>query len=226
MKNFIKEYLRVFAYAAIGFVFIISSFYLLINYYHSEELKNTIYFSTNSTSYINHKNTLDQINTNLINFKNKKSTNKNLNNMSNQLSTCVSVLKDEGSFYNLNNDTNLSYIDVYKLGSNFQNNVLNHCWILNLSNFLEDTPNEFKTIMPYVENSINLINNQINFSLDEIENNGSYFYTTGVTSITIRNSLASDYRIIVNSYQELANIILELSNYINELETTGGNLND
>ena len=80
--------------------------------------------------------------------------------------------------------------------------------------------------MPYVENSINLINNQINFSLDEIENNGSYFYTTGVTSITIRNSLASDYRIIFNSYQELANIILELSNYINELETTGGNLND
>ena len=86
---------------------------------------------------------------------------------------------------------------------------------------------EFQDVAPYVTSSINTINNQVNFALAEIQNNSSYFYTTNITSSTIRNYLSSDYTMISNAYNEFADIILNLSETINkEVEPISGGNND
>ena len=61
MKNFIKEYLNIIAYSTIGLIFVITSFYLIMNYYHSEEVKTTIYVSENDINYQGYKDKLEKI---------------------------------------------------------------------------------------------------------------------------------------------------------------------
>ena len=46
--------------------------------------------------------------------------------------------------------------------------------------------------------------------MEEIQNNSSYYFSTNVSSSTIRNSLSSDYTIIANSYIEFANILINI----------------
>ena len=55
MKKFITDYLNIIIYCILGLVLMIASFYLFINYYHSEEVKTTIYVSDTDTKYLNYK---------------------------------------------------------------------------------------------------------------------------------------------------------------------------
>ena len=55
MKRFIKEYLKVISYAALGLIFIVASFYLVMNYYHYEELKRPLYISSGDVNYLNYQ---------------------------------------------------------------------------------------------------------------------------------------------------------------------------
>lgn len=227
MKKFIKEYLRIFAYTAIGFVLIISGFYLMLNYYHKEELGKVLYVSENDVNYQNYKSKIERIETNLNKFQKKKSKNKAYTTMYNKLTTCQIVLTGEGTLFKLPINTYINSYDVYKLGSRFQSDVLNICYAMHLSYLKEENlPSEFESIAPYVLSTIETISSQTNFALKELQNNSSYFYSTNITSSTIRNYLSSDYQVIVNSYIEFADVILALSEEINKDVVVGGTLND
>ena len=52
MKKFITDYLNIIIYCILGLVLMIASFYLFINYYHSEEVKTTIYVSDTDAKYL------------------------------------------------------------------------------------------------------------------------------------------------------------------------------
>lgn len=223
MKKFIREYLKIIASTTIGLVFIVASFYLVMNYYHSEELKKTLYISSNDINYTNYKEKISKIKANLNTFNSKQNKDANLKTMYNKLVTCANVMQSDGTLFNLNVNNHFYPLDVYKLGSKFQTDILNVCWALHLSYLTEDdVAEEFKDIAPYVVSSIQTIGNQTNFALSEIQNNSSYFYTTNITSSTIRNYLNADYTIIGNSYNQFASIILSLSEFIN---TDGNNPN-
>ena len=228
MKKFIKEYLKIISYTALGLVFIVSSFYLVMNYYHYEELKKPLYISSGDANYLSYQSKINEINNNLNLFRSKNSTNDNLKTMYNKLLTCQSVLQSDGTLATLPVNTYFNSYDIYQLGSKFQTDILNVCWALHLSYLTEeDVASEFQDVAPYVISSINTINNQVNFALAEIQNNSSYFYTTNITSSTIRNYLSSDYTMITNAYNEFADIILNLSETINkEVEPISGGNND
>ena len=74
MKKFIQEYLKIFAYTGLGLAMIISSFYLLINFYHSSEVSKALYISENDTNYTTYKQKLDEIKNNLSEFSRKTGT--------------------------------------------------------------------------------------------------------------------------------------------------------
>ena len=87
---------------------------------------------------------------------------------------------------------------------------------------------EFKNVAPFVTNQINDLKKKTDTALDELLNNSSYFYNTGIASATVRNYLITDYGMITDSYQGLADILLDLSkhqpdlinNYIDNLENS------
>ncbi len=229
MKKFISEYLKIIAYTSLGLVFMITSFYLLINYYHSAELKNHIYISSNDINYKEYQTKLIEISNNLNIYKAKKLDNPIYDKMYNKLLTCNTVLKEEGTLRTFETDKYHPSNDVYQLGTTFQSNALNICYALHLSYLnKEDAPKEFKKFAPFIQNTVNILSNQTQFALDEIKGNSSYFYSTNITSSTIRNPLESDYQIISSSYNEFASVILELSKIINESDNLneGGSDND
>jgi len=194
MKNFIKDYLKLIAYATTGLVFVFASFYLMMNYNHNEELKKQIYIGSSEVNYLNHQEILSNLNKNLTNFNSKKNTNASFRRMANSLRDCYNVLQSKDSFANIETNKEYTAYEIYKLGSNFQTTVLNMCWnnslsyLKNQDNTESNTiPQEFKEVAPFIESYVSSINNNISDSLKEIENNSSYFYTTNITSATSRN---------------------------------------
>ena len=126
--------------------------------------------------------------------------------------------------------------DVYKLGQKFQGSLINSCWVVQLSYLTTDAaPKGFEEVMPFVKREVDIIGDKVEYALEELENNGSYFYSTGITSATIRNYLRSDYIAISKSYNDFADVILQLSKLINKEEekevikdenVSGGETND
>ena len=217
MKNFIKEYINIIAISITGFVFVLTSFYFVINYYHSEEVKKEIYIGQNDTKLTTYKDTVNRVKNNLDNFKNKKVTTGPYFNLYNNLNTCYTTLTE--NYYNMETNRYYTSNDIYNLGGKFQSDVLNLCWALHLSSIKESNSKDIRKVSPYVVDEVNSLSKKTNNALEEIMNNSSYFYTTRITSVTIRNYLTSDYNMIVDSYQEFASIILHLSELLNE----GGN---
>lgn len=216
MKQFIKNYLNLIAMSITGMVFVITSFYFIMNYYHSDEVKKVIYISENDYNYKTQRDKIKKINDNLVKFKSLNVKNKNYVYLENQLETCYNVMKDTGSLYSLEPNKYYSSYDVYKLGGKFQNSVLNICWALHLSYLKGDNlPDEVKEIGPFVTGNVKTITNRTRDALMELQNNSSYFFTTNVTSLTLRNYLESDYQAIASSYNDFADILLNLSEVIN-----------
>ncbi len=217
MKKFIKEYLNIIAISITGFIFVLTSFYFVINYYHSEEVKKQIYVGQTDSKLIAYKDSVDKIKNNLDAFQRKGITTGSYYNMYSNLNTCYTTLVE--NYYNIETNRYYSANDIYNLGGKFQSEVLNLCWALHLSSIKESNINNFKKVSPIVTSEINSISKNTNNALEEIMNNSSYFYTTKITSFTIRNYLTSDYNMIIDSYQDFANILLYLSELLNE----GGN---
>ena len=221
MKKFIQEYLKIFAYTSLGLAMIISSFYLLINFYHSSEVSKVLYISENDTNYTAYREKLGKIKSNLSDFSRKTGTSSAYKTMYNKLTTCNQVLNTDGMLSQIEVNKRYNSFDVYNLGTSFQANALNICWAVQLS-YLTDPellPKEFEDVAPLVTSSVNSIASHVDFAIDELQNNSSYFMTTKITSSTIRDYLSSDYQAIASSYNDFADIVLGLSEMINR----GGN---
>ena len=216
MKKFIKDYIKIIAISLTGLVFILSSFYLIINYNHSEEIKKTIYIGESDLYYQNQKEALNTLNNNLLAFRNKRIQNQAYRVMAESLGNCYNILESDGAFAKITPNNYYSSYEIHKLGSYFQNKVMNVCYLTNLSYLKGDKiPQEFASIAPFVTSYVDSINKNVGDSLSEIENNSSYFYSTNITSATIRNYLSSSYKTVVGAYNDFATILVDLSNYIN-----------
>lgn len=221
MKKFLNDYLNIIIYTILGFTFIIAGFYLMINYYHSQEIKTPIYISDNEIKYTSYRNTIQELDTSLSKYKNTDDEIRR--DIYNKVNTCSTILKSEGTLYTLQTNQTLSSYDVYKLGEIFQSTILNVCYATHLSYLNEDNiPNTYKNLGSLIQNNVNILSNQTTFALDEIKNNSSYYFNTNISSATVRNNLLSDYNLIASSYNEFAKMVLTLSEVLNE----GGNDND
>lgn len=223
MKKFITDYLNIIIYCILGLVLMIASFYLFINYYHSEEVKTTIYVSDTDAKYLNYKQNIETLDNNLTKYKNSTNKDKSKDTLYNKLYTCSHILKDTGTFYQVIPNQFYTNHDIYQLGSKFQTDILNICYASHLSYLTTNEVDEnLQIVGSFLKNDVNILSNQIKFAMEEIQNNSSYYFSTNVSSSTIRNSLSSDYTIIANSYIEFANILINISNTLTE----GGNNND
>ncbi len=220
MRKFFEEYLKLFAYATLGLAFIIGSFYLLINVYHAKEIDKKYYISDTESTYTSYKSKLEKIKINLNTYNKNKNKNSDYLGIYTRLSTCSNLLESDGTLAKMETNKYYDSYDVYKLGQKFEGSLLNSCWVVQLSYLTTDAgPEAFKEIIPFVSREVDAINDKVEFALEELENNGSYFYSTGITSSTIRNYLRADYMAIAKSYNDFADVVLELSKIINKEET-------
>lgn len=220
MKDFIKEYVHIFAVLVIGLVFGLGFYYILLNSYHSSSINEKAYVLENDVYYKDFKENLTQIKKNIdrydyyaVSFKYDLST---MQKIYSNINYCYSVMNSEESIISLKNGNSVSYINVYNYNSYFINNMIDKCFTSNLS-WIETENNsssKIKNMVAEHQLTVDILSNNALYLKNELRNNSSYYYSTKISNSMIRNNLNSSYRLVLSNYNYFSEIILDLSNYL------------
>ena len=221
MKNILLEYANIIGYTVTGLIFGLSFFLLIINFYHMQELSETISVETYNND---NKQLIEQkINTikNNISVYSQNSYTGNLNiyglNTSQiKLQECVNIIESDEMMSYLSK-SNIGIRDVYDFTGDFRNNILNDCLVMQIkSMFNTDTiatlPN-YNIIKPYVDLNVNNLVQSVGYVQSNIENSDHYYYTTNVNKSNFFDLTNDSYLEIVNNYQQTLDLLVEISNW-------------
>ena len=221
MKKMLLEYANIIGYTVTGLVFGLSFFLLVINFYHMQELSETISVETYNND---NKQLIEQkINTikNNISVYSQNSYTGNLNiyglNTSQiKLQECVNIIESDEMMSYLSK-SNIGIRDVYDFTGDFRNNVLNDCLVMQIkSMFNTDTiatlPN-YNIIKPYVDLNVNNLVQSVGYVQSNIENSDHYYYSTSTNKSNFFDLTNDSYLEIVNNYQQTLDLLVEISNW-------------
>lgn len=221
MKKMLLEYANIIGYTVTGLVFGLSFFLLVINFYHMQELSETISVETYNND---NKQLIEQkINTikNNISVYSQNSYTGNLNiyglNTSQiKLQECVNIIESDEMMSYLSK-SNIGIRDVYDFTGDFRNNILNDCLVMQIkSMFNTDTiatlPN-YNIIKPYVDLNVNNLVQSVGYVQSNIENSDHYYYSTSTNKSNFFDLTNDSYLEIVNNYQQTLDLLVEISNW-------------
>ena len=221
MKKILLEYANIIGYTVTGLIFGLSFFLLIINFYHMQELSETI--SVEAYNNDNRQLIEQKINTikNNISVYSQNSYTGNLNiyglNTSQiKIQECVNIVESD-EMMNYFSKSNIGISDVHNFTGDFRNNVLNDCLVMQIkSMFNTDTiatlPN-YNIIKPYVDLNVNSLVQSVNYIQSNIENSDHYYYSTDVNKSNFFDLTNDSYFEIVNKYQQTLDLLVEVSNW-------------
>ena len=221
MKRILLEYASMLAFTITGLVFGLSFFLLFINFYHMEELAETVDIASyNDTNKASVENKINQIKNNISVYEQSNYQGSlniyGLNTVKSRLENCVEIIES---------DDMMNYFDLDQIGINdsynftldFRNKILNDCLVMQLkSMFNTDTistlPN-YNIIKPYVDLNINSLVQSVGYIQSNIENSDHYYYSTDVNKFNFFDLTNDSYFEIVNKYQQTLDLLVEVSNW-------------
>ena len=221
MKKILLEYANMFAYAITGLVFGLSFFLLFINFYHMQELSETVDVSSfNATNKASVESKIETIKNN-ISVYDQSTYNGNLNiyalnNTKSKLESCVEVFErdDMMKYFDLEQ---IGITDAYNFTIDFKNNILNDCLVMQIkSMFSSDVvsllPN-FNLIKPYVDSNLNILLSSVDYVEGNIENSDHYYFTTDNNKNNFFDLVNDSYSDTMKSYQNSLDLVVEISNW-------------
>ncbi len=229
MKKILLEYASMFAYTITGLIFGLSFFLLFLNFYHMDELADTVDVSTyNDTSKVSVENKLNMIRNNINVYDQNSYTGSiniyGLNNAKLRMEACLEILESDEMMRYFDLDT-IGIQDAYNFTRDFRNIVLNDCVAMQINSmFSTDTvstlPN-FNVIEPYVKLSINNLLNSTNYVQNNLENSDHYYFSTNVNKINFFDIVEDSYVDTMNNYQYTLDLIVEISNWYKDIVIGG-----
>ena len=229
MKKILLEYASMFAYTITGLIFGLSFFLLFLNFYHMDELADTVDVSTyNDTSKVSVENKLNMIRNNINVYDQNSYTGSiniyGLNNAKLRMEACLEILESDEMMRYFDLDT-IGIQDTYNFTRDFRNIVLNDCVAMQINSmFSTDTvstlPN-FNVIEPYVKLSINNLLNSTNYVQNNLENSDHYYFSTNVNKINFFDIVEDSYVDTMNNYQYTLDLIVEISNWYKDIVIGG-----
>lgn len=221
MKKVLLEYANVFAYTITGLVFGFSFFLLFINFYHMQELAETVDVSSyNDTNKATVESKIETIRNNISVYNQSTYTGSlniyGLNTVQLKLQDCLEILESEDmmKYFELNE---IGIKDSYNFTLDFKNKILNDCLVMQVkSMFNTDTvsmlPN-FNVIKPYVELNLDTLLDSTNYVQSNIENSDHYYFSTETNKANFFNLVDDSYSDVMNSYQNSLDLLVEVSNW-------------
>lgn len=229
MKKVLLEYANVFAYTITGLVFGLAFFLLFINFYHMQELAETVNVSAyNDTNKASVEEKIETIRNN-INVYNQSTYNGSLNiyglnTVQLKLQDCLEIIESEDMMKYFELDE-IGINDSYNFTIDFKNKILNDCLVMQVKSlFNTDTvatlPN-FDTIKPYVELDLEALLDSTNYVQSNIENSDHYYFSTETNKANFFNLVDDSYSDIMNSYQNSLDLLVEVSNWYRDIVIGG-----
>lgn len=221
MKKVLLEYTNVFAYTITGLVFGLSFFLLFINFYHMQELAETVDVSSyNDTNKATVESKIETIRNNISVYNQSTYTGSlniyGLNTVQLKLQDCLEILESEDMMKYFELDE-IGIKDSYNFTLDFKNKILNDCLVMQIkSMFNTDTvamlPN-FNIIKPYVELNLDTLLDSTNYVQSNIENSDHYYFSTETNKANFFNLVDDSYSDVMNSYQSSLDLLVEISNW-------------
>lgn len=221
MKKVLLEYANVFAYTITGLVFGLSFFLLFINFYHMQELAETVDVSSyNDTNKATVESKIETIRNNISVYNQSTYTGSlniyGLNTVQLKLQDCLEILESEDMMKYFELDE-IGINDSYNFTLDFKNKILNDCLVMQVkSMFNTDTvamlPN-FNIIKPYVELNLDTLLDSTNYVQSNIENSDHYYFSTETNKDNFFNLVDDSYSDVMNSYQNSLDLLVEISNW-------------
>ena len=221
MKKVLLEYANVFAYTITGLIFGLAFFLLFINFYHMQELAETVDVSSyNDTNKATVESKIETIRNNISVYNQSTYTislNINgLNTVQLKLQDCLEILESEDMMKYFELDE-IGIKDSYNFTLDFKNKILNDCLVMQVkSMFNTDTvsmlPN-FNVIKPYVELNLDTLLDSTNYVQSNIENSDHYYFSTETNKANFFNLVDDSYSDVMNSYQNSLDLLVEVSNW-------------
>lgn len=221
MKKFLLEYANVFAYTITGLIFGLAFFLLFINFYHMQELAETVDVSSyNDTNKATVESKIETIRNNISVYNQSDYTGSlniyGLNTVQLKLQDCLEILESEDMMKYFELDE-IGIKDSYNFTLDFKNKILNDCLVMQVkSMFNTDTvamlPN-FNVIKPYVELNLDTLLDSTNYVQSNIENSDHYYFSTETNKANFFNLVDDSYSDVMNSYQNSLDLLVEISNW-------------
>ena len=221
MKKVLLEYANFFAYTITGLVFGLSFFLLFINFYHMQELAETVDVSSyNDTNKATVESKIETIRNNISVYNQSTYTGSlniyGLNTVQLKLQDCLEILESEDMMKYFELDE-IGIKDSYNFTLDFKNKILNDCLVMQVkSMFNTDTvamlPN-FNIIKPYVELNLDTLLDSTNYVQSNIENSDHYYFSTETNKANFFNLVDDSYSDVMNSYQNSLDLLVEISNW-------------
>ena len=221
MKKFLLEYAKVFAYTITGLIFGLAFFLLFINFYHMQELAETVDVSSyNDTNKATVESKIETIRNNISVYNQSDYTGSlniyGLNTVQLKLQDCLEILESEDMMKYFELDE-IGIKDSYNFTLDFKNKILNDCLVMQVkSMFNTDTvamlPN-FNVIKPYVELNLDTLLDSTNYVQSNIGNSGHYYFSTETNKANFFNLVDDSYSDVMNSYQNSLDLLVEVSNW-------------
>ncbi len=221
MKKILLEYASMLAFTITGLVFGLSFFLLFINFYHMEELAETVDIASyNDTNKASVENKINQIKNNISVYEQSNYQGSlniyGLNTVKSRLENCVEIIES---------DDMMNYFDLDQIGINdsynftldFRNKILNDCLVMQVTSMIntdtvESLPN-FNLIKPYIQIDLDNLLNSYNYVQNNIENSDHYYFTTETNKTNFFDLVEDSYTETMNNYQSTLDLLVEISNW-------------
>lgn len=221
MKKLLLEYASMLAFTITGLVFGLSFFLLFINFYHMEELAETVDIASyNDTNKASVENKINQIknNTSVYEQSNYQGSLNiyGLNTVKSRLENCVEIIESDDmmKYLNLNN---ISINDSYNFTVDFRNKILNDCLVMQVTSMINTDTVEalpsFNLIKPYIQINVNNLLNSYHYVQNNIENSDHYYFTTETNKTNFFDLVEDSYTDTMNNYQVTLDLLVEISNW-------------
>ena len=229
MKKVLFEYINMFAYTITGLIFGLSFFLLFINFYHMQELNETVDLkSYNETNKASVQSKVETIRNN-INVYNQSTDGGSLNvyglnNAKSKLEQCLNVIESDEMMKYFELD-NVGIEDSYNFVIDFKNNILNECLVMQIkSMFNTDTisllPN-FNLVKSYVDIDVDNLLDSIGYVQNNIENSDHYYFSTDTNKNNFFDLTEDSYSYVMNDYQSALDLLVEISEWYRSIVIGG-----
>ena len=221
MKKILLDYASMLAFTVTGLIFGLSFFLLFINFYHMEELAETVDIASyNDTNKASIETKINQIKNNISVYEQSNYRGSlniyGLNTVKSRLENCVEIIESDDMMKYFDLDQ-IGINDSYNFTIDFRNRILNDCLVMQVTSIIntdtvESLPN-FSLIKPYIQIDLNNLLNSYNYVQNNIENSDHYYFTTETNKTNFFDLTEDSYTETMNNYQSALDLLVEISNW-------------
>lgn len=223
MRKFWKEYANLVGMTIVGLVFAYASFYLFLNCYHYQEVREA--YTYNMKEDVNYQQI--QANINLIknnidfSIQDYKGPIDSyfISGLQSRLNMCVQELENE-KLNEIAEKNSFTLKDVNSLNNLYRSHVVNNCVVLQVTDYLSLSKDKLYQYGSYKELydasllETKFITQNTSYLSSQLQNNSSYYFNTTASRNGVYHPVKDNLSVVLGAYEKATEYVVQVSNWL------------